>query len=184
MNEKFEYLYLGNLMIGKGIIVLLDACERLKNDFLQFTCHFVGAGTSELSIEEMHNEVQKRNLQNYVKIHGPLYNQEKEYLLTHAHAFVFPTYIDCFPLVILEAMKHSLPVIATPEGAIPDMIKNGENGILVEQKNSIALASAMKQLAEAPQLALAMGKKGMEIYQNNYTTECYLNNIRGILRNT
>ena len=151
MRTKVEYLYLGNLMIGKGIYILLDACEKLKTEFQQFTCHFAGAETSELSMQDMHREVQKRNLQNYVQIHGPLYNQEKEVLLNQVNVFVFPTYIDCFPLVILEAMKHGLPVIATPEGAIPDMIKDGENGIIVEQKNSTALAKAMKQLADEPQ---------------------------------
>lgn len=182
MKTRFEYLYLGNLMIGKGIFILLNACEKLKTELQQFTCHFVGAGTSELSIEEMHHEVHKRGLQDCVQIHGPLYNHEKEVLLNQVNAFVFPTYIDCFPLVILEAMKHSLPVIATPEGAIPDMIKDGENGIIVEQKNPIALAKAMKQFADEPQQALLMGQKGLAMYNNFYTLECYLNNVRNILR--
>ncbi len=182
MKENFEFLYLGNLMVGKGVLVLLDACEELKAGMPSFVCHIVGAGTSELSVEDVQRIVQTRGLSNHIQVHGPLYGAEKEAMLKRADAFVFPTYIDCFPLVILESMKYSLPVISTEEGAIPDMVKDGESGLLTERKNPHSLAFAMKQLGQNPEWAARMGARGEQLYQELYTVESYLKNVRNILR--
>ncbi len=182
MKEVFEFLYLGNLMVGKGVSVLLDACEELKADMPSFVCHIVGAGSPELSVEEVRHLVQARGLLKHIQVHGPLYGTEKEAMLKRADAFVFPTYIDCFPLVVLEAMKYSLPVISTEEGAIPDMVKDGENGLLTERKNPHSLASAMKLLVQNPEWAARMGARGEERYRELYTVESYLKNVRNILR--
>ncbi len=181
MKEVFEFLYLGNLMAGKGVLVLLDACEQLKEKPLAFICHVVGASSPELSVEEVQQIVQQKGLQNHVVVHGPLYDEEKEAMLEQADAFVFPTYIDCFPLVVLEAMKYSLPVISTEEGAIPDMVQDGVNGILTERRDAHSLAAAMDRMIEDPKIAACMGRRGAEIYRERYTVDCYLQNICDIL---
>jgi len=65
-----------------------------------------------------------------------------------ATLFVFPTREDCLGVVILEALHCGLPVIATSVGGIPDMIKNGTNGILVRPDESLELANAISLLLD------------------------------------
>ena len=69
---------------------------------------------------------------------GRKYEKEKEETFAKADIFAFPTYYnnECFPLVLLEAMQHSLPVVSTFEGGIPDIVDEGEAGFLVAQKNA------------------------------------------------
>ena len=171
-------------MVEKGVLVLLQACEELKKVNQDFVCHYVGAAGKEMSLEQFGALVAERKLKEQVKIHGPLYGAEKEAMLSRVDALVFPTYYhnECFPFVILEAMKAGLPVISTEEGAIPDMVVNGENGLLVARKDAVALAEAMQQLAENRELAAKMGACGKERYEAQYKAEHFINAVRNLLR--
>ena len=146
------------------MLVLLQACGELKKVNQDFVCHFVGAAGKELSPEQFETLVTERNLQEQVKVHGPLYGAEKEAMLEKVGALVFPTYYhnECFPFVILEAMKAGLPVISTEEGAIPDMVLHGENGLLVNPKDSNDLYEKILQVAKDPALAEKLSKRGRE----------------------
>lgn len=183
-NLMFHYLYLGNLMVEKGVLVLLEACALMKNSCSDFCCHIVGASSSDLTREEVDILVRERNLEEIVQVHGALYGEEKEEFLKKMDALVFPTYYhnECFPFVILEAMKCSLPVISTEEGAIPDMVQDGRSGLLVERENSHALAEAMCYLVNHREEARSMGSRGREMYEANFTEDVFLNNVRAMLR--
>jgi glycosyltransferase involved in cell wall biosynthesis len=65
-------------------------------------------------------------------------------------ALLFPSTYEGFGLVALEAMSQGLPVIATPVGCIPDLVRDNENGIIVARRDSAALAAAVRRLANAP----------------------------------
>jgi len=97
---------------------------------------------------------------------------------------VLPTYYpnECFPLVILEAMQHSLPVISTFEGGIPDMVKDGINGFLIPQRNVIALAERLELLVRYPQLRKQMGRDGRMKYENNFTLGIFEHKLLSILQ--
>lgn len=163
---------ISNLNESKGILYLLDACRILvQNGEKSFHLHLVGAATAEISAERMEREICERELSTYVTYHGKQYGEKKEEFLSGADVFVHPTLDDCFPLVLLEAMQHALPIIATPVGAIPDIVEDGVNGILVPERNSEGLADVMRWLMDAPELAQQMGQRGKENYLANYTSE-------------
>ena len=92
-----------------------------------------------------------------------------------ADIFVFPTYYhnECFPLVILEAMEQGLPVIATNEGGIPDIIDNGNSGYTVEKNNPSSLASAIERLLKEPELRNSMGVAGRRRFEEKFTEEVF-----------
>lgn len=77
-------------------------------------------------------------------------------------------------------MQQGVPVISTPEGGIPDMVCNGDNGLLVDQNNPDQLAAALKSLIENPTLRQAMGEKGRQIYLENFTRQGYEQRIADI----
>lgn len=176
----FNFLTISNLNISKGIFILLDAGILLRESGSIFHLHIVGAGTSEISTEHFNHEISRRCLQCHVTYHRRQYGQDKEEIFSKADAFVHPTLNDCYPLVLLEAMQHSLPIISTPVGAIPDMVTDGDNGLLIPENDPVALADAMRKLIETPQLAHDMGERGYARFIQHYTKnvfECNLVNI-------
>lgn len=183
-DSVIHFIYLGNLLIEKGPLVLLDACRILQGRNVPFYCHLVGAATAEINIQDVESIVKEYGLSDKVSIHGARYGEEKEDLLQQANAMVFPTFYhnECFPLVLLEGMKHSLALISTSEGAIPDIIEHNFTGFLIEKQNSEALAEAMQKLAKEPALATKMGEVGREHYLCKFSEERFIECISDILR--
>lgn len=181
--NMINFITISNLNESKGILYLLDACRMLvqRGEF-NFHLHLVGAATAEISAERMEQEIYERKLTTYVTYHGKQYGEQKEKLLAEADVFVHPTLDDCFPLVLLEAMQRALPIIATPVGAIPDIVEDGVNGFLVPERDPEALAQAMKQLMDAPNLAQQMGQRGKEKYLTNYTIEYFEQRLLNIIK--
>ena len=166
-------LFLSNLIPSKGVYVLLDACRILKDKGLDFQCNFVGGETKEIDRARFEAEVQRRGLEGMVRYEGPKYGEEKEEYWCSSDVFVFPTYYfnECFPLVILEAMQHGLPVVSTDEGAVPDIVVDGENGFICRRKDVEGLAQALERLLLDEALRRRMGAKGYSRYMENFTLE-------------
>ena len=80
-----------------------------------------------------------------------------------------PTYEDCFPLALLEAMQHGLPVVTTDEGAITDMVTDGVNGFLTPKHDAIQLANSLQRLLADPALHQQMGLEGTHIYEKRFS---------------
>ncbi len=178
-----KILFLSNMMVEKGVFVLLEACRLLKDRGARFECHFVGdwLDVSELDFQ---NKVTLYGLDDFVYAHGKKYGEKKEYFLDSSDVFVLPTYYhnECFPLVLLEAMKHELPIISTPEGGIRDIIVENETGFVVPQKDASALADKLEVLMKAPNLCSKLGRAGRKRFESLYTLDSFEKNIVKILR--
>lgn len=83
-------------------------------------------------------------------------------LFSKASVFVLPTEGDCLPIAITEAMAAGLPIVSTRVGAINEAVVDGENGFLIEPKDSEALTLALNRLASEPELRMKMGKNSRE----------------------
>ena len=177
-------LFLSNLIPSKGVYVLLDACRILKDKGLDFQCNFVGGETKEIDRARFEAEVQKRGLEGMVRYEGPKYGEEKEEYWRGSDVFVFPTYYfnECFPLVILEAMQHGLPVVSTDEGAVPDMVADGVNGFVCERKDVSGLAVALERLITDASLRMRMGEVGRKRYEEEFTLERFEERFAECLR--
>jgi len=174
-------LFLSNLLESKGVIVLLDALRILKDKGYSFICDFVGGETKEIDAKRFNEEVEMRGLKDIAVYLGRKYGDEKEAAFENADIFVLPTYNDCFPLVLLEAMQHRLPCITTKEGCIPDMVKDGENGFLAERKDPESLAGSIGKLLKDKDLRLKMGENGYQKLMAYFTEEKFENNLIKIL---
>lgn len=173
VNNSYTFLFLSNMMEEKGVIVLLEACALLKKRGCDFICDFLGQW-SDITEYRFISMTEEQGLSERVHAYGGVYGQEKSKYFSQADAFVFPTYYsaECLPLVLIEAMQYSLPIISTPEGGIPDVIDD-KVGFLVEQRNSIALADKMQYLIEHPGVGRAMGKRGRLKYEHEYTLSVF-----------
>jgi glycosyltransferase involved in cell wall biosynthesis len=169
-------LYLSNLIESKGILILIEALGILKKQDYHFNARLVGA-PADVDMETLNKLILTNNLSSSVNVTGPLYNEDKFTEFRKADMFVFPTYNDAFPLVLLEAMQFRLPVISTFEGGIPDMIRNNINGILVEKKNTLMLADKIAGLLVNPLLRKSMGNSGYQAFKENYTLKQFEANM-------
>ena len=176
-----QILFLSNLAESKGVYVLLDACKMLQEKGIAFTCHLVGAESKEISRKTLGKEITRRGLEERVIYHGPQYGKDKERFFQEADIFVQPTFEDCFPLTIIEAMQHGLPVVATSEGAIPDMVLHEETGYVCEPKNAFQLAKYLEKLLNNNELRQQMGRNGCCRYKEMFTLEAFERNLRCIL---
>ena len=174
-------LFLSNLLISKGVIVLLDALKILKEKEYTFVCQFIGGETAEINAVQFFEEVNKRELSDLVTYVGRKVREEKEAFFRQADIFVFPTYYETFGLVNLEAMEYKLPVISTNEGGIPDIVKDGENGLRWEKQNPVSLADCIAKLLDNEELRVKMGSAGHEKFCREFTLDKFENRMRDIL---
>lgn len=152
--RKPHLLFVGGDFERKGGEVLLECFHR----YLQDTC--------ELSIVTQSPVAPERNLHIY---HNVAPNSDTLLrLYAQADIFVFPTLADCAPLAVPEAMAAALPVVSTRIGAIPEMVRDGEQGLLVERGGADELYTALKQLMDSPELRMRMGNRGRETVLEEY----------------
>lgn len=178
-NKIPRLLFLSNLIESKGVFVLLDACKILKDKGYSFICDFVGGETKEIDKERFRDEVVKRGLMNNVVYKGKLYGEDKRQIYSFSDIFVFPTYYEneTFGLVNLEAMKYKLPIISTREGAIPDVVIDGENGFLVNRQDSISLSEKIEELFCSGSLRKQMGEVGYMKFKEKFTLNAFENKL-------
>jgi len=114
---------------------------------------------------------------------GKKYGADKYEIYADADIFVLPTFYEneCFPLVLLEAMQFSLPLVSTKEGGIPDIIEEGVNGLMVSPRNPVHLAKKLASLIEDAELRALMGKNAYTKYKRSYTLELFERRFLSIL---
>ena len=179
--EAPRLLFLSNLIESKGIYVLLDACKVLKERGLDFTCDFVGGESKAVSGKAFREAIAERGLADRVVYHGPQYGEDKGRFFTEADIFVQPTFDDCFPLTLVEAMQYRLPIVSTDVGAIPDMIVEGVNGLMCQQRDVPSLVVALETLIKDGALRTRMGEQGYARYKALYTLEAFEERFVGII---
>lgn len=176
-----EVLFLSNLIESKGIFVLLEVCKLLKHKKLIFHCTIVG-GIGDVDEHQLRSKLQEMDLINQVNYEGKKLGTEKEEVFANTDIFIHPTLNDCFPLVILEAMQYSLPVVSTIEGGIPDIVDDGTTGYLVPKKSAAAMAEKLEILINNPELRRRMGKAGRQKYEREFTLEIFEQRLKSTLQ--
>lgn len=162
-------LYLSNMLVQKGPLVLVEALGQLKRRGVAFQATFAGARSSDGCVEAFEAAVRRLGLTDSVTYIGPQYGAEKHALFDQHDVFVHPTFDDTMPLVVLEAMQHRLPVVVSREGGLPDMVRDGETGYVVPKNDPTALASALEKLLADPAKRRTFGEGGRARYEANYT---------------
>jgi colanic acid/amylovoran biosynthesis glycosyltransferase len=159
-------LAVGQLVARKGFLVLIDACRILKDRGILFQAQIVGAGPLAAVLER---RIEKLELEDQVTLIGALPHAEVIECYAEASMLVMPCIqsedgnMDGIPNVLLEAMAMQLPVISTRISAVPELIVDGENGLLVEAGDPRGLAEAMERLIASRGAAEEMGRSGREL---------------------
>ena len=108
---------------------------------------------------------------------------QKEKVYSSSDIFIFPSYFseECFPLVILEAMNSKLPIVATSIAAIPEIVRNNIDGILVPPKDPKGLFLAIEKLILDSNMRVKMGNSAYSRMNKNFHISFFEIKLRRIL---
>jgi glycosyltransferase involved in cell wall biosynthesis len=181
--DTIEILFLSHLFESKGIYVLVEALKMLKDKDIDFHCTIIGE-EGNISEGQLRSKIEKAGLDNSILVEGKKFGEGKRTAWERAEIFVLPTFYhnECMPLVILEAMKQSLPVVSTFEGAISDVVEDGKTGFLVPQRDSTALAEKLELLIKNPGLRTRMGAAGRNKYAKEFSLATFSLRLMEILK--
>lgn len=137
--QNIKILYLANLDERKGVKTAISAFSLIKENYSKAQLIIAGSDTSLLTKESLKEFINTHHPEISQDIHllGPVYGEDKNKLFISADIFLYPSQHDAAPLVVLEALSYGIPVICSSQGALPDMIKHGENGF-ISHSNSIS----------------------------------------------
>jgi glycosyltransferase involved in cell wall biosynthesis len=138
----------------KGAFDLIEAFAALPATSRQCT-ELILAGNGDL--EAANQLIIKLGLEDKITVLTWLNPEQRDRLLSTADAFILPSYHEGLPMSMLESMAWGLPVIVTPVGGIPEVIRDGHNGLLVEPGHQAQLVHAMQQLIQDEALRVSLG---------------------------
>jgi glycosyltransferase involved in cell wall biosynthesis len=161
----------GRLVPKKGFSVLVDALSRAADGGLDFHCEVYGGGPMRAELEA---RVRRHRLGNRLSFHGARPMDDIVAAYSRAMVFVLAPAVlndgdrDGIPNVLVEAMAAGVPVVSTNVSGIPELIVDGECGLLVEPANEEALAAAIRRVLEDPGLAARLASAGRRKVENEF----------------
>jgi glycosyltransferase involved in cell wall biosynthesis len=177
--ERPRVLFLSNMIADKGPLVLVEALARLAARGIAFEATFAGAPAQDC-IAAFERAIATHGLGDRVRYVGAVYGDAKQELLRTHDVFALPTLRDAFPLVVLEAMQHALPVVATTEGALRDIV-DADSGFLVPPRDVETLAARLETLLVDAQLRARMGTHARARYREHFTQARFERDLAAVL---
>ena len=171
--------FISRLNEGKGIMNFVKAIPLIlkeKNDL-----EFLIGGDGSL-FNEIKQELKNNRLYDKVKLTGWIPHDKLPNYLNELKLIVLPTYMDAAPTIVSESMACGTPVLATSVGGIPDLIKNGETGFILEDNSPECIAKNVIRTLEHPNID-EIAKKARIFIEEEYTYEAAVEKYRKILDN-
>lgn len=160
--DRSYALFLGRLEQEKGILELINAWRHLPG----FPLHIAGDGPLRSIIE---NKLKDPAL-GHVSLLGWMPRPEIETQLSHARFVVVPSlWKECFGLSAIEAFSYGIPVLASPNGSLPEIVQNRQNGFIVDPNNVSELVSRARSLYEDTPLWTKMAEGARKDYLSLYS---------------
>ncbi len=160
---KVRFLFLGILVERKGIFDLLEAVKIVARRCPDRFSLTVGGGQGEE--ERFKKLIAGEDLNTYVEYAGWLEGQQKEEALAKADVIILPSYAEGTPICILEGFVRHLPAISCAVGGVPDLVESGINGILTQPGDINAIAEAMTEYINKPDIRKSHGEAGYRTAQ-------------------
>ena len=159
--------FVGRCEAAKGVFDLLDAVADLAAALPDVRVICAGDG----NLDQVRRRAGELRLAGRVKLAGWIGREACGELLRTCSVFVLPSHAEGAPMSLLEAMAAGCPVVACAVGGIPDIVRHGENGLLVTAGDPASLAHAIERVLRDRALAERLGAAARESVARQYTTE-------------
>lgn len=157
---------IGRLSHEKGFNFLLEAVSILVKNSEDVKLVIIGEGVERERLEKLRDSLDLKE-----RVSLPGYRPDAHKYLSFFDVFVLPSVTEGLPMTVLEAMQYEVPIIASSVGGIPDLLEGGNAGVLVQPKDSNAIAKAIGTLKIDKAYASALAKKSKEAVKVKYSSE-------------
>ncbi|MDE6443985.1 MAG: glycosyltransferase family 4 protein [Muribaculaceae bacterium] len=172
--DDFTILYTGRLSPEKGIDTLLHAFHHISDKSIKLRIVGTGDRKYEEELRELADSLGERDRIEWKGFVPDIFHE-----LSEADLCVFPsTWREPFGLTIIEAMSQGKAVISTDNGAQPEIITDGKDGLLVEAGNEKALADAISRLAENHEVRAEFGENAYGTFNTRFSYDVFFRKIR------
>jgi glycosyltransferase involved in cell wall biosynthesis len=171
-------LYLGRLEAAKGVFELLAAGAQLAPRFPLLRLVFGGEG----DVQALRRRAFELGLGERIELPGWLGAQERDAELAKAGLFCLPSHAEGLPMSMLEAMAARKAVVVTTVGAIPEAVRDGDNGLLVPPRDERALAGALAQVMGDAALRERLAGRARATIEQHYSTEVVCGQLSALYR--
>ena len=168
--------YLGRIEPNKGMTELLAACQQLKKEGVAYKLVIAGKEQTEGEYLPLFEE----RLGDSFEYVGLVSGKTKCDFLRSLDAFVLPTYFEGLPMSLLETMSYGVTPVVTPVGSIPQVVKDGVNGMFITDHDSDSIVSAIKRLDEDRSILRKLGVAARETIFNQFSPEKYVEKLNSI----
>ena len=175
--EPFELLCVGRLAPVKAQHILLQSVERLKQEGRSILLHLAGGGPD---LESLRLAVKNRGLEDCVTIHGWVSQPQLDALYGRTDAFVLASFAEGLPGVLMEAMAMEIPCIATYITGVPELIRDGVDGLLAVPSDDEAMARSIARLMDDPEFRLRIGRQGRQRILDRFDLHANAIHLAGI----
>jgi len=183
--EISRILFMARLIKAKGVYVAAEVGERLvRNGYTNFKLFFAGDGPE---LEGLKKYIREHSLSGHLEALGHVSGRQKDDLLAACHVFLLPSTSEGCPVAVLEAMGAGSAIVGTAVGAVPEIIEQGKNGMIVRSGDANGIYLAVRELLENKELLREIRtlnrNKAEELYEERIVTakfsELYLSLIEG-----
>jgi len=183
LQKMYDVLFVGRLERVKGVDILLKAAGYIKKVHSRnIKIGIVGIGPMSPDLKKLSINLGISNNVEFLGLH-----RDVSRLIDESSIFVLPSKWEGLSISILEAMSRKVPVIATSVGGIPEIISDGEDGVLVIPENPELLAETIANLLSNEKLRARLGQNAYEKVKKNFSIERYskdlLNVYKDVLEN-
>jgi glycosyltransferase involved in cell wall biosynthesis len=175
-SRHIDVLFLGVINQAKGVFDLLPAFKDALS--LQPTLRLVIGGKGE--IERAQAIAKELKIESNVIFTGWVSGEEKLKLLRQAQLYVLPSYNEGLPVSVLEAMSWQIPIISTRVGGIPELVRDGIDGLLITAGDQSALAKAISRIGQDAELRRQMGANARQHVECNFSREVILPQLEAL----
>jgi glycosyltransferase involved in cell wall biosynthesis len=140
--EEIALVFLARIEERKGFYNLMNIMPSLVAQYPQCKLYVAGQG----DIDAVQTLIADKGILNNVVVLGHINSEQKDSLLRKGHVLILPSFNEGLPMALLEAMAYGMVPVTTPVGGIPDLVTNGENGVLVAPGDEPALLQGIISL--------------------------------------
>ena len=160
-------LFVGNVEYRKGLLYGIKAFKGINQRFPDLEFHIAGKYDEDDSYyQSLRQFISDNGLDRKVIIEGRVSNERLEWLYANARLFLFPSLLEGYGVVIVEAMGRGVPVVAFNNSAIPYTVKDGINGLLIDNKNYEEMAKRTSTLLSDRTGMLQLQKGALMTYEH------------------
>lgn len=176
-------LFVGGLGRRKGVYDILKAVPIVAERFPKVRFLFAGQEEARGEWERLQKAWSEGHLEEHAQFLGCVTGLDKLDLFLRADVFVLPSYGENLPYSLLEAMASGLPVVATPVGAIPEIVEEGRSGFLIQPGDVESLAERIMKLLGEPRLRILMSHANREKIRREYLPEAAMARFDTVYKN-